>query len=59
MSEKHENNSLKITNFEVVGLVIGAVLALVFAKTGNEGMMGAGVIIGVAIGKGLDKRYQR
>jgi uncharacterized membrane protein YccC len=42
-----------------VGVVIGAALALFFAKTGNPGLIGVGAIIGMAIGEGLNQRSGR
>jgi hypothetical protein len=57
MSEKHKDQTLGKTN--LVGVVIGAALALIFAKTGNPGLIGVGAIIGMAIGKGLNRRSGR
>jgi hypothetical protein len=57
MSEKHKDQTLRKPNW--VGVVIGAVLALFFAKTGNPGLIGVGAIVGMAIGEGLDRRNLR
>ena len=59
MSEKHKDQTLRKPNWVgvVIGVVIGAALALAFAKTGNPGLIGVGAIIGMAIGEGLNQRY--
>ena len=57
MSEKHQDQALKKPNR--VGVVIGAALALAFAKTGSPGLIGVGAIIGMAIGEGLNRRSGR
>ena len=59
MSEKHEDQALRKSNYTWVGVVIGAALALAFARTGNPGLIGVGAIIGVAIGEGLSRRSVR
>ena len=57
MSEKRKDQTLRKPNW--VGVVIGAALALAFAKTGNPGLIGVGAIIGMAIGEGLNQRSGR
>ncbi len=57
MSEKPKDQTLSKPNYMWVGVVIGAALALFFAKTGNPGLIGVGAIIGMAIGEGLNQRY--
>ncbi len=59
MSEKKEDRTLRKPNYMWVGVVIGAALALAFAKTGNPGLIGVGAIIGMAIGEGLNRRSGR
>lgn len=59
MSEKHKDQTLRKPNYMWVGVVIGAVLALFFARTGNPGLIGVGAIIGMAIGEGLNRRSGR
>jgi len=59
MSEKHKDQTPKKPNYMWVGVVIGAVLALFFAKTGSPGLVGVGAIIGMAVGEGLDRRSGR
>jgi hypothetical protein len=58
----HQNSSSQTSNeaiYTVIGVVIGAVLALGFAKTGNPGLIGVGAVLGVAIGKALNRRYNQ
>jgi hypothetical protein len=47
MNENNHNRSQKETNFMGVGIAIGALMSLLFAKTGNPGLMGVGVAIGI------------
>jgi hypothetical protein len=57
MNENNHNRSQKETNFMGVGIAIGALMSLLFAKTGNPGLMGVGVAIGIAFGEGLNRRF--
>jgi hypothetical protein len=59
MSEKRKDQTFRKPNYMWVGVVIGAALALAFAKTGNPGLIGVGVIIGMAIGEELNRRGGR
>ena len=43
----------------VIGVVFGAALALIFAVTGNPGLIGVGAVLGFSIGNGLSKRFQQ
>lgn len=45
--------------FTVIGMVIGAILALIFAKTGSPGLIGVGAVLGLGIGKSLNWRYNK
>lgn len=55
MPEKHKDQTLR--NPSWIGVVIGAALALIFAKTGNPSLIGVGTIIDMAIGEGLNQRF--
>lgn len=56
-------NSCSLTSNEaiytVIGMVIGAALALIFAKTGSPGLIGVGAVLGLGIGKSLNWRYNK
>lgn len=57
-----QNSNSQIFNksvFTVIGLLIGAVIALVFAKTGSPGLIGVGSILGMFLGKALDRRFNK
>ena len=41
----------------IVGALIGALLALAFAKSGNPGLIGVGAVLGVSIGNALYRRF--
>lgn len=45
--------------YTVIGMVIGAILALIFAKTGSPGLIGVGAVLGLGIGKSLNRRYNK
>ena len=43
----------------MAGIVSGAALALIFAATGNPGLIGVGAILGFSIGSSLSKRFKQ
>ena len=58
----NQNSSSLTSNeaiYTIIGLVTGAVLALIFAKTGNPGLMGVGAALGLLIGKSLSGRSKK
>ncbi len=58
----NQNSSSQTSNeaiYTVIGVVIGAVLALISAKTGNPGLIGVGAALGLLIGKSLNRRYNK
>jgi hypothetical protein len=58
----NQNSSSLTSNeaiYTVIGMVIGAILALIFAKTGSPGLIGVGAVLGLGIGKSLNWRYNK
>jgi hypothetical protein len=57
-----QNSSSQVSNklvYTIIGVLIGAVVALVFAKTGNPGLIGVGAVLGMLLGKVLDRRFNK
>jgi len=57
-----QNSSSQAANkpiYTLVGVVIGALIALAFAKTGNPGLIGVGAVVGLLFGQGLNRRFNR
>ena len=48
--------SAKVT---FVGIVIGATLAILFAKMGSPGLIGVGAVIGMSIASALGRRVDQ
>ncbi len=59
MNQNSSSLTSNETIYTVTGMVIGAVLALIFAKTGNPGLIGVGAALGLVIGKSLNRRYNK
>ena len=56
-----QNSSSPVTSkpfCTIIGALIGALLALAFAKTGNPGLIGVGAAFGLLLGQGLNQRFK-
>ena len=57
MAQNSSSPSASKTIYTVIGIAIGALVALIFAKTGNPGLIGVGAALGLLLGTGLNRRF--
>ena len=56
MSHNTRNQMNSKPFYTIIGMLIGALLALTFAKIGSPGLIGVGAVLGVSIGNALYRR---
>jgi hypothetical protein len=59
MNQNSNSPAANKTIYTVIGIAIGALVALIFAKTGNPGLIGVGAVLGLMLGTALNRRFNK